>query len=69
MFHELAADPGIPQTTPIICQIDNTMFNSYLPDEMTFDRGGVGRRIADGRRECNFVWDMRERPELLAAVP
>lgn len=60
MFHELAAFLGIPELTPVVCQIDNAMFNSYLPDEMTFDRGGVGRRIADGRRECNFVWELRQ---------
>jgi hypothetical protein len=60
MFHEFAVSLGIPEMTPIVCQIDNAMFNSYLPDEMTFDRGGVGRRIADGRRECNFVWEFRQ---------
>lgn len=62
MFHEFAVSVGIPEMTPIVCQIDNAMFNSYLPDEMTFDRGGIGRRIADGRRECNFVWELRQRP-------
>ena len=45
--------------TQVVCQIDNAMFNSYLPDEMVFDRGGAGRRIADGRKECNFVWELR----------
>lgn len=59
MFHEFAVSLGIPEMTPIVCQIDNAMFNSYLPDEMTFDRGGVGRRIADGKRECNFIWEFR----------
>lgn len=59
MFHELAVYLGIPEITPILCQIDNAMFNSYLPDQMIFDRGGVGRRIADGRRACNFVWTTR----------
>lgn len=63
MFHEFATDLGIPEMTPIVCQIDNAMFNSYLPDEMSFDRGGVGRRIADGNHECNFVWELRQRPE------
>ncbi len=60
MFHEFAVYLGIPEMTPIVCQIDNAMFNSYLPDEMTFDRGGMGRRIADGKRECNFVWELRQ---------
>jgi hypothetical protein len=47
--------------TPVVCQIDNAMFNSYLPDEMTFDRGPSGGRIADGKHECNFVWELRQR--------
>ena len=61
MFHEVAVCAGIPEMTPIVCQIDNAMFNSYLPDEMTFDRGLLGGRIADGQRECNFVWQLHER--------
>jgi len=61
---DLAALPlGLLELTPVVCQIDNAMFSCYLPDEMTFDRGGVGHRIADGKRECNFVW------ELTAAKP
>ena len=62
MFHELAISVGIPEITPIVCQIDNAMFNSYLPDEMTFDRGLRGGRIADGKHECNFVWQLHTRP-------
>ena len=61
MFHELAISAGIPEFTPIVCQIDNAMFNSYLPDEMTFNRGLRGGRIADGKPECNFVWELRAR--------
>ncbi|MEO6437339.1 MAG: L-2-amino-thiazoline-4-carboxylic acid hydrolase [Tepidisphaeraceae bacterium] len=63
MFHEFAISVGIPELTPVVCQIDNAMFNSYLPDEMTFDRGPLGGRIADGKRECNFVWELRRRPD------
>ena len=63
MFHEFAVSVGIPEMTPIVCQIDNAMFNSYLPDEMTFDRGLLGGRIADGKSECNFVWKMRQPSE------
>ena len=59
------AAPADPMT-PIVCQIDNAMFNSYLPDEMTFDRGGIGHRIADGQRECNFIWELRQPAKPLA---
>jgi len=30
---------------------------------MAFNRGGIGRRIADGKCECHFVWELRQRPE------
>ena len=68
MFHEFAVAVGIPEITPIVCQIDNAMFNSYLPDEMTFDRGLLGGRIADGKRECNFVWELHQQPRPLGTA-
>lgn len=60
LYHELTASVGTPELTPVICQIDNAAFNSYLPDRIVFDRGGPGHRIADGAKECNFVWELRE---------
>ena len=48
MFHEFSVHIGASELTPVVCQIDNAMFNCYLPDEVMFDRGGPGRRIADG---------------------
>ena len=60
LYHELTTSLGIPELTPVVCQIDNAAFNSYLPDKVVFSRGGPGHRIADGKEECNFVWDLRE---------
>ena len=57
LFHELAGSVGAPELTPIVCQIDNAAFNSYLPDQVLFHRGGPGHRIADGSTECRFVWE------------
>lgn len=57
MFHEFAKSVGVPELTPVVCQVDNAFFNSYLPDKMMFDRGGSGHRIADGAKECNFIWN------------
>ena len=57
LYHELTTAAGVPELTPVICQIDNAAFNSYLPDAVVFTRGGSGHRIADGARECKFVWD------------
>ena len=57
LYHELAVSVGAPELTPLVCQIDNAAFNSYLPDSVVFTRGGPGHRIADGAKECNFVWE------------
>jgi hypothetical protein len=58
LYHELATSVGVPELTPVICQIDNAAFNSYLPDRIVFNRGGPGHRIADGAKACNFVWEL-----------
>ncbi|HEV2545967.1 MAG TPA: L-2-amino-thiazoline-4-carboxylic acid hydrolase [Stellaceae bacterium] len=60
LYHELTTSVGVPELTPVICQVDNAAFNSYLPDKIVFNRGGPGHRIADGAKECKFVWDLRE---------
>ncbi|HNY50511.1 MAG TPA: L-2-amino-thiazoline-4-carboxylic acid hydrolase [Smithella sp.] len=57
LFHELTCSLGIPELTPVICQVDNAVFNSYLPEEMIFHRGKDKRRIADGSSVCPFVWE------------
>lgn len=58
LFHELACSLGVPEITPIICQVDNAVFNSYLPEQMVFHRGSDKRRIADGASACPFVWEL-----------
>jgi hypothetical protein len=58
LYHEFAKAAGVPEFTPIICQIDNAVFNSYLPDEMIFQRGGRKNRIADGSDHCRFIWEL-----------
>jgi L-2-amino-thiazoline-4-carboxylic acid hydrolase-like protein len=60
LYHELASSVGVPELTPVICQVDNAAFNSYLPDRIVFNRGGPGHRIADGAKECTFVWNLCE---------
>jgi hypothetical protein len=61
LYHELTTSVGAPELTPIVCQIDNAGFNSYLPDEIIFQRGGPGHRIADGSKECTFIWEHHAR--------
>ncbi len=60
LFHEIAASVGVPELTPVVCQIDNAAFNSYLPDSVVFHRDGPGHRIADGNRECRFIWEVKD---------
>ncbi len=60
LYHELAKSVGVPELTPVICQVDNAAFNSYLPDKILFHRGGPNHRIADGAKECNFVWERHD---------
>lgn len=57
LYHELAVSLGIPELVPIVCQIDNAVFNTYLPDQVAFHRGGLNRRIVDGDTECHFIWE------------
>jgi hypothetical protein len=59
LFHELCVAAGVPELTPVVCQIDNAAFNAYMPDRLVFDRGGPGRRIADGAKHCDFAWKLR----------
>jgi len=55
LFHEFFTQMGVPELTAVICSVDNAIFNTYLPEEITFHRDGVGNRIADGAPECRFV--------------
>ena len=60
LYHELTTSVGVPELTPVICQIDNAAFNSYLPDQVIFHRRGPGNRIADGQSACRFMWELKE---------
>jgi hypothetical protein len=60
LYHELAVSMGIPEVTSLICQVDNAVFNSYMPEKIIFHREGAGNRIADGRKECRFIWERVE---------
>ena len=60
LYHELCVALGVPELTPVVCQVDNAAFNSYLPDKVVFSRGGPNHRIADGKKECNFIWEVAD---------
>jgi hypothetical protein len=54
MIHEFLSKLGIPELTEPFCSLDNALYNAYLPDEMTFDRGGPGNTIENGNPFCQF---------------
>jgi hypothetical protein len=35
--------------------MDNAIFNSYLPEQVTFHRNGLGNRLVDSAPVCHFV--------------
>ena len=53
VFFEFFNYLGMPELTKIMCSADNAIFNTYLPNEIRFERG-VGKTIADGACECEF---------------
>lgn len=55
MFHDLYTRLGVPELTRLMCEVDNAIFNSYLPEQVTFHRNGLGNRLADGAPVCHFV--------------
>lgn len=59
LFHEAFSKLGLPELTPVICTIDNAIFNVYMPERVVFHRDGVGNRIPDGADRCSFICDYK----------
>ena len=59
MFHDLYTQIGTPELTRLMCEVDNAIYNTYLPEQVTFHRNGAGNRLADGAAECHFVLEYR----------
>jgi len=60
MYYNFYRALGIPEMTRMMCAVDNAIFNSYLPERITFHRNGIGNRIADGADACFFVIEHRK---------
>jgi hypothetical protein len=60
MFYEFFKHLEVPELTTIMCSIDNAIFNSYLPEKITFHRNGINNRMVDGASECIFVMENHE---------
>lgn len=60
MFYNFFKEMGVSELTTIMCSIDNGIFNTYLPEKITFHRKGINNRMVDGGRECLFVMEKHE---------
>lgn len=53
MFEEFFSEMGAKELTSIMCSVDNAVFNSYLPNELVFERK-KGETITEGCEYCGF---------------
>lgn len=53
MFFEFYNYMNTPELTKIMCSADNAIFNTYLPNEIVFERG-IGKTMPEGAKECYF---------------
>ncbi len=60
MFYEIFTYLKVPELTQIICSIDNAIFNTYLPEKLTFHRNGINKTLAQGNEICEFVIENNE---------
>jgi hypothetical protein len=56
-WNDLFRKLGIPELTEPYCAIDNGLYNTYLPGEIIFHRGGVNRTIARGAPYCQYIYE------------
>ncbi|MBI9102491.1 MAG: L-2-amino-thiazoline-4-carboxylic acid hydrolase [Spirochaetales bacterium] len=60
LFFEFFNYLKIPELTSIMCSIHNAIFNTYLPDEYFFHRGGKNKTFTSGADECTFIVEKRK---------
>lgn len=46
---------GYPELLNVFCSVDNALYNTYSPDNISFTRGGVNKNIACGNKTCHFL--------------
>lgn|GEM_PF-613146 len=56
-WYDLLRKLGIPELTDSYCAIDNGLYNTYLPNEIIFHRGGLGKTIASGAPFCQYIYE------------
>jgi hypothetical protein len=48
---------GIAELAPMFCSADNAFYNCYLPNKVTFSRGGPTNTLAEGAPYCTFIYE------------
>lgn len=59
IIYDFLSKLGIPELTEPFCSLDNALYNAYLPNEMTFDRGGKGNTFREGNNYCQFNHELK----------
>ncbi len=59
MIHDFLSTVGVPELTEPFCSLDNALYNAYLPNEMTFERGGTRNTIEKGNPFCQFIHERK----------
>ncbi len=49
-----------PELMSVFCNIDNALYNLYMPDKVIFHRGGIGNTIGEGAEFCHFICENKE---------
>lgn len=60
LFYELFTYLKVPELTSIMCSVDNAIFNTYLPEKLTFHRNGINKTLVKGNKYCEFVIENNE---------
>jgi hypothetical protein len=60
LFYELFNYLNVPELTSVMCSIDNAIFNTYLPEYLTFHRNGLNKTLLHGHKYCEFVIENNE---------
>jgi hypothetical protein len=61
LFYELFNYLEVSELTSIMCSIDNAIFNSYLPEKITFHRNGLEKTFVTSHEYCEFIIDNNEK--------
>jgi hypothetical protein len=59
MIYDFLSKVDVPELTECFCTLDNAVYNAYLPNEMTFERGGTRNTMEKGNSYCQFIHELK----------